>query len=169
VDAHYDFSNDGTDAECTPLDNLGVHDVSYWLVQLRDLHTLAINGAATAGNEGLLADTLMESLICCILCMQQNGIVQRGLAPVVERVLSRGTTELNRVFVEIDAERDYQDNLPSSRTDGSEKDVYGYLVMYDSYMRKAIDAWTENAGPFYALDIVRKLAGILVHCFEDLD
>jgi hypothetical protein len=36
-------------------------------------------------------------------------------------------------------------------------------------MRKAIDAWTENAGHFHALDIVRKLAGILVHCFEDLD
>jgi hypothetical protein len=157
VEAHYDLHDRET------------NDTSYWLIQLADLHATAINSAAVSGSEGLLAETLMESLVCSILCIMENGLVSRGIGPVIERVLKRGGTDIDTVLDTINQERDYQDSLPSSRTDGSEKDVYGYLVMYDTYLRKAIDAWTENAGPFHALDMVRKLAGILVHCFEDLD
>lgn len=155
--AHYDLHDDET------------HDTSYWLVQLADLHATSINSAATSGEEGLLAETMMESLVCAVLCMVENGLVERGIGPVIERIVLRGGAGVDCVLDAISRERDYQDTLPSSRTDGSEKDVYGYLVMYDTYMRAAMDAWTTNAGPYHALDVVRKLAGIIVHCFEDLD
>lgn len=157
IEAYYDLHDKET------------NDISYWLIQLADLHATAIYFAAVSDTEGLLAETLMESLVCSILCMMENGLVKRGIGPIIERVLRRDGADIDTVLDTINQERDYQDSFPSSRTDGSEKDVYGYLVMYDTYLRKAIDAWTENAGPFHALDMVRKLAGILVHCFEDLD
>jgi hypothetical protein len=33
-------------------------------------------------------------------------------------------------------------------------------------MQKAIEMWTTNAGDEYAVDVVRKLAGIAVHAME---
>ncbi len=71
------------------------------------------------------------------------------------------------VYNLIDGERDYQDKLSSSRTDGSSKTVGDYLVMLDRYVRLAQDAWTDNAGCEKALDQIRKVAGIAVHCMED--
>ena len=71
------------------------------------------------------------------------------------------------VYNLIDGERDYQDILPPNRTDGSDKTVGDYLVMLQSYTNKAIAAWTDNAGNDAALDQIRKIAGIAVHCMED--
>lgn len=71
------------------------------------------------------------------------------------------------VYELINGERAYQNALPPSRTDGSEKTVGDYLTMLRSYMAKADAAWTDNNGNYPALDVVRKIAGIAVHCMED--
>ena len=71
------------------------------------------------------------------------------------------------VFKLIDGERDYQDGLQPDRTDGSDKTVGEYLVMLQYYVDEAVAAWTTTAGPDSALDMIRKCAGICVHCMED--
>jgi hypothetical protein len=77
------------------------------------------------------------------------------------------------VYAAIDSEREYQDrviaNDPARHDANVDADhsVGAYLTMLDSYLRKAQDAWTDHAGHDKALDIVRKIAGIAVHCMED--
>ena len=39
--------------------------------------------------------------------------------------------------------------------------------MLRTYMNKADEAWTLNAGDESALEIIRKMAGICVKCLED--
>jgi hypothetical protein len=75
--------------------------------------------------------------------------------------------EREQVYQLIDGERDYQDGLPSNRTDGSNKSVGDYITMLQYYQAKLVEAWTTNAGNDVALDIMRKIAGIAVHCMED--
>lgn len=71
------------------------------------------------------------------------------------------------VYLLIDGERAYQDNLESDRTDFSNHTVGDYITMLTAYTRKAQDAWTNNPGTLPALDVMRKIAGIAVHCMED--
>lgn len=71
------------------------------------------------------------------------------------------------VYKLIDGERDYQDHLPSQRTDHRQHTVGEYLVMLHYYLEEADAAWTMNAGDSEALDVIRKIAGIAVHCMED--
>jgi len=71
------------------------------------------------------------------------------------------------VYNLIDGERVYQDTLPAHRTDGEPRTVGDYLTMLDHYVRAAQDAWVLNAGNLQALDVIRKVAGICVHCIED--
>jgi len=71
------------------------------------------------------------------------------------------------VYNAIDSERHYQDNLPTTRTDGSDKTVGDYLTMIESYRRRANDAWTDNPGTVEALHVIRKIAGIAVRCMEE--
>ncbi len=73
----------------------------------------------------------------------------------------------DQVYEAIDSERDYQDALGADRTDGFDHTVGEYLVMLDTYLRKAKDAWTMNAGNKAALEEIRKIAGISVRCMED--
>jgi hypothetical protein len=78
------------------------------------------------------------------------------------------------VYKLIDGERDYQDsfiaNPNNNRSEGGEpyakRTVGEFLVMLDSYLRRAKDGWTNNAGNEQALDNIRKIAGIAVHCME---
>ena len=72
-----------------------------------------------------------------------------------------------QVYERIDVERQYQDHLPSNRTDGSDKQVGSYLTMMRHYMTKAEEAWTMNRGDSAALDNVRKIAAIAVRCMEE--
>lgn len=76
---------------------------------------------------------------------------------------------MNRLLVYklIDGERDYQDSLTPDRTDGSDKTVGDYLVMLKYYTDAALAAWTTSPGTAASLDIIRKCAGICVHCMED--
>ena len=71
------------------------------------------------------------------------------------------------VYKLIDGEREYQNSLPPSRTNGFHKTVGEYLTMLRCYMTQADVAWTMNAGDDAALDVIRKIAGIAVHCMED--
>ena len=75
------------------------------------------------------------------------------------------------VYKLIDGERDYQDsfisNTDNNRSEGIPHQVAGYVVMINHYVQKLNQAWTENAGCEKALDVVRKIAGIAVHCMED--
>jgi hypothetical protein len=70
------------------------------------------------------------------------------------------------VYTIVDGERDYQDSLPPSRTDGREHTVGEFLVMLQHYLNQAVEAWTLNPGDGAALDNVRKCAGICVKCME---
>jgi len=57
--------------------------------------------------------------------------------------------------------------LDSTRTDGNKKTVGDYITMLQHYQNQLVSAWTTNAGNEKALDIVRKIGGIAVHCIED--
>lgn len=73
------------------------------------------------------------------------------------------------VFELIKGERRYQDNLHNlpNRTDNRLHTVGEYLTMLRYYANKADEAWTNNAGDWVALDVIRKMAAIAVHCMED--
>jgi len=77
------------------------------------------------------------------------------------------------VYEAIDTERDYQDRIIANdptRHDAvvdADHSVGAYLTMLDTYLRRAQDAWTDHAGHAKALEVVRKIAGIAVHCLED--
>ena len=74
-----------------------------------------------------------------------------------------------KVYELIDGERDYQDSLDATRKEPSETPhtVGDYITMLHHYMRKLDEAWTVHAGTEHALDVMRKIGGISVHCMED--
>ena len=71
------------------------------------------------------------------------------------------------VYKLLDGERNYQDNLPGTRTDYKDRTVGDYITMLHHYMNKLDEAWTMNPGDEQALDVIRKIGGIAVHCMED--
>lgn len=70
----------------------------------------------------------------------------------------------NEVYRIIDSERAYQDD---KWLHDQPKGVAEYLVLLDDYLAEAKRAWTRNAGDAAALEIMRKLGGIVVHCLEE--
>lgn len=81
-------------------------------------------------------------------------------------VVTNRTAAREEVYDKLDEERDYQDALPPSRTDGTPHTVGNFLVMMETYMRRAFDAWTMNPGDQQALDNIRKIGGICVQAME---
>ena len=77
--------------------------------------------------------------------------------------------ERDVVYELINGERYYQDSLGPDRKEPTIRphDVGSYLTMMRAYMTKADTAWVANPGDTAALDVVRKIAGICVHCMED--
>lgn len=73
----------------------------------------------------------------------------------------------NEVYNLLDGERDYQDSLGSDRTDGAKRTVGDYIVMLQHYQNELVRQWTLNPGNEQALDVMRKIGGIAVHCMED--
>jgi hypothetical protein len=69
----------------------------------------------------------------------------------------------------IDGERDYQDNLPKSRSKSGTtiRPVAGYLVMIDHYIRHSQDAWTLKAGVVDILHDMWKIAALATRCMEE--
>jgi hypothetical protein len=99
-----------------------------------------------------------------VRCMETHGCIMRGAHP--DR-FPLGPLSRHIVYAYIGAERDYQDSLPPSRTDGQPRSIGDYFTMLRYYMRQADEAWTVNPGNGPALDVIRKIAGICVHCMED--
>jgi len=71
------------------------------------------------------------------------------------------------VYAALDTERLYQDQLPATRSDGAPRTVADYITMLSHYQAEAIRAWTTNPGDAEALEVIRKIGGIAVHCMED--
>lgn len=80
--------------------------------------------------------------------------------------MKKTNVKRQRVYKAIDSERDYQDVRWPPRPDGQAKPVAGYLVMLQDYLNEAFRAWTRNPGDAAALEILRKLGGIIVQCGE---
>jgi len=75
--------------------------------------------------------------------------------------------ERYNAYIAINTERYYQDKLGSDRTDGVKRSVGDYTTMMQYYQTKLVEAWTNNPGDTQALEVMRKIAGIAVHCMED--
>ena len=76
-------------------------------------------------------------------------------------------TKRSEVYAAIDSERSYQDKLSPARTNGIPHTVGDYVTMLQQYQNELVAAWTKNAGDQSALHVMRKIAGIAVHCMED--
>ncbi len=77
--------------------------------------------------------------------------------------------ERKDVYRLIDGERRYQDGLGDDRKRPSTEahTVGDYVTMMSHYQVELARAWTLKAGDRQALEVMRKLAGIAVHCMED--
>lgn len=71
------------------------------------------------------------------------------------------------VYRLLDGEREYQDSLGTDRTDGVNRTVGDYITMLQHYQMELVRQWTLNPGCEQALDVIRKIGGISVHCMED--
>jgi hypothetical protein len=71
------------------------------------------------------------------------------------------------VYKLIDGERAYQEDLSSDRSDGVDRTVGDYITMMGYYYNEMVKQWTMNPGNEEALNVMRKIAGIAVHCMED--
>lgn len=72
-------------------------------------------------------------------------------------------TTRNEVYKVIDAEREFQ----NKRYAGRHHEVGAYLTLLRNYISKAEEGWVSGAGDLDALNIIRKIAGIAVHCMEE--
>lgn len=71
--------------------------------------------------------------------------------------------ERSRVYEIIDSERDYQDKKWS----GQKHEPGAYILLLEEYVKRAREIWANSDGDLPALDCVRKVAGIAVHCMEE--
>lgn len=63
----------------------------------------------------------------------------------------------------IQEELSYQDSMAGTdRANTGDNGVAGQLVILERYTRKAVDAWTDNAGDENALHELRKVAAIAI-------
>lgn len=141
--------------------------VGSYLLFLRGYYNDAIQVAShSPGGIGTLH--MMRTLAeLAFACMESNGIVGRYGPKII--VVPGNVIPVNRDVVKraIDIERSYQDELPSGRTDGSNKSPDDYLVMFGTYLRRAEDGWTNHPDNVQALDNIRKLGAIAVRCMEE--
>ena len=163
IDGERDYQYDRWTDECAKLDIPYRPDtdktVGEWLVYIKGYYNDAFHSASHyAGCSPM--DIWRKLAALCVACMEVHGAFDRygKFYPVpITRSL---------VYQVIKDERNYQDRLGPDRTDGSDHNSLDFLVMFDTYLRQAIDAWTMNPGTDEALNVVRKLAAIAVHCME---
>jgi len=112
---------------------------------------------------------IQGALAGSVLCMTQQGIVRRAIAPLQERIVSRGKTDIKVVFALLSRELEYTDMVESNRRGGARTFTRPAFALYaKTYLQKATDAWVLN-GDFAALDELRKLAALFVRYLEELN
>lgn len=70
----------------------------------------------------------------------------------------------------INSERDYQDRLwtESGANGNGILSIGEQILLIEEYVTQARHSWSREAQPeMNALNIIRKIAGIAVHCMED--
>lgn len=73
----------------------------------------------------------------------------------------------NEVYTVINSERDYQDNISGNMEHRGFPTVEAELLMMEHYVAEARREWVNTHGnPGPALEMMRKVAGIAVRCFE---
>lgn len=71
------------------------------------------------------------------------------------------------VVAALESERDYQRAICPQHQHQDKPSVGEELLLASEYVRLACEAWRTNKGDVAALEQMRKLAGILVRCFEN--
>lgn len=79
------------------------------------------------------------------------------------------STSRDKVYEAIDSERAYQDKdcIDKDWDHRGKPSVEAELLLMEEYMLKARSAWQTSPGSFVALDVLRKVVGIGVRCFEN--
>ena len=76
--------------------------------------------------------------------------------------------ERKNVYKIIDGERDYQDSLNPKMDHKGFPTVEAELLMMEEYLKDARTAWTHShANAVPALEIMRKVVGMGIRCFEN--
>ncbi len=77
-------------------------------------------------------------------------------------------TKRKEVYVAIDTEREYQDNLPPSRSAGRNLTQAEFFPLIDIYLARAKSAWVGAPGAYVedAQSNIRKIAALCVRCME---
>src|SRR6185295_13046343 len=81
------------------------------------------------------------------------------------------------VYKLIDGEREYQDSFIADPKNDRSEGVNAYknrtvgeeLILIDTYLRRAKDAWSDTPSDTAALAIIRKISGLCVRCMENHD
>lgn len=89
-----------------------------------------------------------------------------GCPKTPEGPVKWGPCSRRDVYEVVDGERDYQDGLPATRSDGGDKSVGAFLALMQRYMTVALDDYAMNPGDAGALDVVRKITALGVACME---
>lgn len=79
-------------------------------------------------------------------------------------------TSREDVYKAIDTERDYQNQIwsESGANDDGKLTIGEQILLIEEYASKARASWSQEKHPeIGALNIIRKIAGIAVHCMED--
>lgn len=71
------------------------------------------------------------------------------------------------VYVAIDGERAFQNQVTPDRPEAKVKSVGDCLTAMRYHLGLADAAWTGQGSDDRALDYIRKIAGLAVHCMED--
>ncbi len=92
------------------------------------------------------------------------GVAKNNICP------NRNFSSLPReeVYKLIDGERDYQNAISTNMNHQGFPTVEAEILMMEQYLMNARTLWVNthgNSGP--ALDMMRKVAGISVRCFEN--
>jgi len=141
-------------------------DVEDWLVYIRGYYNDLVQIAAHVPQGQGSLDVFRKLAALCTACLEFHGGWERKLDGTF-RQFYPGPLSRDLVYALAGAERNYQNVLPSTRTDGRAHSVNGYIVMFGDYLTQAFNAWTRNAGDQAALQVLGKLLGIGIHCMED--
>lgn len=74
---------------------------------------------------------------------------------------------VDQVFDRLRDEREYQDSFVDKYSHKGNPSVEAEILMMEEYLALARSAWVKTKGDDAALDILRKVAGIAIRCFEN--